>query len=94
MNKSTKSKERLNDAFNNHLKVIQRELIEGVLETLESNNDMYRKILINGFSIWCQSTGNRWENIWRQRNKLHLKMDLITRLENQIIEKYYETDRN
>lgn len=94
MKKSTKSKEQLNDAFNDYLKVSQRELIESVLETLESNNDLYRKILINGFPIWTQSTGNRWENIWRQRNILHCKMNLITRLENQIIEKYYETDRN
>lgn len=77
------------EAIDEFLRAHQRALLEGVLEILEENAEMYHKILRNGHDIWIQTTGDRWERIYKQRDKLWLKIHLINRLENKIIENYY-----
>lgn len=89
MNATEKTKAKMNEAIDEFLRAHQRALLEGVLDILEENAEMYHKILRNGHDIWIQTTGERWERIYKQRDKLWLKIQLINCLEKKIIEKYY-----
>lgn len=89
MKATEKIKAEMHEKTDEFLRAHQRALLEGVLEILEENAEMYHKILRNGHDIWIQTTDERWERIYKQRDKLWLKIQLINCLENKIIENYY-----
>lgn len=89
MRETERTKAQLNEALSEFMKANQRALLEGVLDILEEKNEMYKKILTNGYDIFMQTRGERWYKIYNQRNKIWLKLLLIDSLEREIIEKYY-----
>ena len=68
----------MNNNYQNEITAIiqqaQREIIYNAIDAIQERNDKMMKLLVNGRGIFQQTTGDRFSNMYAQRNKLWMKI--------------------
>lgn len=76
--KTRKGTEKMNNNYQDEMATIlfkaQRDIIYKAMDAIQDRNDKLSKLLENGRGIFEQAIGDRFDRLYKQRNKLWLKM--------------------
>ena len=70
----------INQAYNDLVKQIRRDLKDEILDYIEERTEQMRKVLDNGAPIWYQTQGERFSRLNDARLKVHNKIHILNEM--------------
>lgn len=70
----------INQAYNDLVKQIRRDLKDEILDYIEERTEQMRKVLDNGAPIWNQTQGERFLRLNDARLKVHNKIHILNEM--------------